>query len=197
MERGTLRGIQKCVALVFCACSLAVAAGPAGLWLDVPFVKQEKDGCGAASIAMVMQYWQRQQSKAPNDESDPRKIQQSLYSKQAHGIYASDAETYLRQHGFRTFAFQGKWDDLRQHLAKGRPLIVALKIVALKPNSGNAPLHYVVAAGLDQEPELVLVNDPAARKLLKQGRSDFEREWKGAGNWTLLAIPNEDAPSAP
>ena len=192
MERGRLRGVQKCVVLVFCACSMAVAAGPAGLWLDVPFVKQEKDGCGAASIAMVMQYWQRQQNKAANDESDPRKIQQSLYSKQAHGIYASDAETYLRQHGFRTFAFQGKWDDLRQHLEKGRPLIVALK-----PNSGNAPLHYVVAAGLDREPELVLVNDPATRKLLKEGRSDFEREWKGAGNWTLLAIPNEDATSAP
>ena len=192
MERGRLRGVQKYVVLVFCACSMAVAAGPAGLWLDVPFVKQEKDGCGAASIAMVMQYWQRQQNRAANDESDPRKIQQSLYSKQAHGIYASDAETYLRQHGFRTFAFQGKWDDLRQHLEKGRPLIVALK-----PNSGNAPLHYVVAAGLDREPELVLVNDPATRKLLKEGRSDFEREWKGAGNWTLLAIPNEDAPSAP
>ncbi len=192
MEWAKPRGIQKRLVLVFCACSLAVAAGPAGLWLDVPFVKQEQDGCGAASIAMVMQYWQRQQNKAPNDESDPRKIQQSLYSKQAHGIYASDAETYLRQHGFRTFAFQGKWDDLRQHLEKGRPLIVALKL-----NSGNALLHYVVAAGIDREPELVLVNDPAARKLLKQARSDFEREWKGTGNWTLLAIPNEDAPSAP
>jgi ABC-type bacteriocin/lantibiotic exporter with double-glycine peptidase domain len=191
MDRGRLRGIQKCVALVLCACSAAVAAGPAGLWLDVPFVKQERYGCGAASIAMVMQYWQRQQNKTPNDESDARNIQQSLYSQQAHGIYASDAETYLRQHGFRTFAFQGRWDDLRQHLQKGRPLIVALK-----PNSGNTPLHYVVAAGLDQKPELILVNDPATRKLLKQGRSDFEREWKGAGNWTLLAIPNEAAPSA-
>ena len=187
------RSVQKCLVLACCACGLAVATTvAAGVWLDVPFVRQEKDGCGAASIAMVMQYWQRQQNKAANDESDPKKIQQSLYSKQAHGIYASDAETYLRQHGFRTFAFQGKWDDLRQHLEKGRPLIVALKL-----NSGSALLHYVVAAGIDREPELVLVNDPAARKLLKQARSDFEREWKGAGNWTLLAIPNEDAPSAP
>jgi len=31
------------------------AADPSGIWLDVPFVKQEKDGCGAASIAMVIQ----------------------------------------------------------------------------------------------------------------------------------------------
>ena len=38
----------------------------AGVWLDVPFVKQEKDGCGAASIAMVMQYWQAQQGQPAN-----------------------------------------------------------------------------------------------------------------------------------
>ena len=36
-----------------------------GVWLDVPFVKQEKNGCGAASIAMVMQFWQRQQGLTP------------------------------------------------------------------------------------------------------------------------------------
>ena len=28
-----------------------------GIWLDVPFVPQEKNGCGAAVIAMVMDYW--------------------------------------------------------------------------------------------------------------------------------------------
>jgi hypothetical protein len=34
---------------------------------------------------------------------------------------------YLEQQGFRTFAFQGEWGNLKQHLEKGRPLIVALK----------------------------------------------------------------------
>ncbi len=37
-------------------CGILMAADPAGIWLDVPFIAQEKDGCGAASIAMVMQY---------------------------------------------------------------------------------------------------------------------------------------------
>jgi hypothetical protein len=50
-------------------------------------------------------------------------------------------------------------------------------------------LHYVVVAGLDQERKLVLLNDPAQRKLLMEDRSRFEREWKGAGRWTLLALP--------
>jgi uncharacterized protein YvpB len=52
-------------------------------------------------------------------------------------------------------------------------------------------LHYVVVTGLDWHKELVMVNDPAARKLLKQERSKFETEWKPTANWTLLAVPQQ------
>ena len=161
-------------------------ASPPGSWLDVPFVKQSLNGCGAASIAMVMQYWQHQQGKAPGTDSDPEWIRRALYSPKAHGIYASDLQRYFQQHGFSAFVIQGQWSDLQQHLEKGRPLIVALK-----PESGGAALHFVVVVGFDADGSLVLVNDPGQRKLLKQERSDFEREWKGTGNWTLLAIPRE------
>ena len=173
--------------MLLCLCNLAVAADGSGLWLDVPFVKQEKNGCGAASIAMVMQYWMLQQGRTVSPSSDAIQIQRTLYSGHAHGIYASDLEHYLQQQGFRTFAFRGDWTDLKQQLEKGRPLIVALK-----PDSGNIPLHYVVVAGLDWEQGLVMVNDPAQRKLLKQDRSRFEREWSAAGKWTLLALPQPD-----
>ncbi len=114
-------------------------------------------------------------------------IQQALFSNAAHGIYASDAERYFQQNGYRTFVFRGEWADLRQHLEKGRPLIVALK-----PGS-SAPLHYVVVTGLDWEHGLVLMNDPAMRKLLKEDRPRFEREWNAAGSWTLLALPRADS----
>jgi ABC-type bacteriocin/lantibiotic exporter with double-glycine peptidase domain len=174
--------------LAACCFSAILMAETAGVWLDVPFVQQEKEACGAASIAMVMQYWRQKQGGASSETADAHRIQQVLYSKQAHGIYASDMERYLQQQGFRTFAFEGEWNDLRQHLVKGRPLIVALK-----PGSGNVPLHYVVVAGLDGEDGSVMVNDPAQRKLLKRDRSSFEREWNAAGKWTLLAVPQSDA----
>ena len=156
-------------------------ARPPSIWIDVPFVKQPEDGCGAASIAMVMQYWQLKQfrSTAPSAEQ----IQRALFSNTAHGIYASDMVRYFQENGYSTFEFSGEWPDLAQHLQKGRPLIVALK-----PES-MAPLHYVVVAGVDAERQLVLMNDPAQRKLMKEDRSRFEREWKGAGRWTLLALP--------
>ena len=172
-------------ALLLAFCAALIAAAAPGLWLDVPFVRQEKDGCGAASIAMVMQYWSHyRQMQIPPQSADPVEIQRALYSSNAHGIYASSMQRYFEQNGFQTFALKGDLPDLRHHLEKGRPLIVALK-----PGSGHLSLHYVVVAGLNWEQGLVLVNDPAQRKLLKQDRSSFEREWTAAGNWFLLAVP--------
>jgi uncharacterized protein YvpB len=169
-----------------------------GVWLDVPFVKQDRNACGAASIAMVMQYWERQSGQGARDGagadtgpdteaaagtgSDATAIQRELYSPRARGIYAGDMQRYLQAQQFRTFAFAGQWSDLREQLQKGRPLIVALK-------TGHDTFHYIVVTGLDWQQGVVLTNDPAGRKLLKQDRESFEREWKATGNWTLLAIP--------
>src|SRR5690242_8534673 len=119
---------------VLLATSVCTKAGDSHLWLDVPFVRQTADGCGAASIAMVMQYWARQTGSSV--AGDAVEIQRALYSRRAHGIYASAMQAYLQAHGFQSFAFSGKWDDLQHHLAKGRPLIVAVR-------SSAAALHYL------------------------------------------------------
>src|SRR5215472_11418678 len=174
----------RTIVLMLCGGGVLFAADRSGIWLDVPFVKQEKDGCGAASIAMVMQYWQLQQGQSRRSTTEAAQIHRDLHSDAAHGIYASDMERYFQRYGYITFVFDGDWSDLKQHLDKGRPLIAALKPSAM------VPLHYVVVVGLDEERQLVLLNDPAQRKLLKADRSSFEREWKGVGHWTLLALPN-------
>ena len=57
-------GIARIAVALLGFCCVLPAADLPGVWLDVPFVKQEKDGCGAASIAMVMQYWQAQQGQS-------------------------------------------------------------------------------------------------------------------------------------
>jgi len=179
------RLIRTAVVMLW-VCGMLNAAGPAAMWLDVPFVKQEKNGCGAATIAMVMKYWQQQHGQSADPATDAARIQQALYSRHARGIYASEMEAYFQRNGYRTFAFHGEWQDVEQHLSKGRPLIAALK-----PGSG-LPLHYVVVAGLDEQQKLVLLNDPAQRKLLKQDRSTFEQQWNAAARWTLLAVPEAE-----
>jgi ABC-type bacteriocin/lantibiotic exporter with double-glycine peptidase domain len=175
-----------CAVLTLWLCGVLYAADRS-LWLDVPFVKQDKEGCGAASISMVMQYWQRQQNRPANPSADFHQIQQALHSTAAHGIYASDMERYFRQNGYSAFAFSGQLEDLAHNLEKGRPLIAALK-----PGAG-LPLHYVVIAGLAADRSLIIVNDPAERKLLNEDYSRFEQEWKAAGYWTLLVVPVPDS----
>ena len=172
------------VVVSICFCVVMPPAGAQGVWLDVPFVKQEKNGCGAASIAMVMQYWLKRQGRSDRESADATEIYRVLSAPGGRGVYASAMERYFQQRGFRTFLFRGEWNDLQDHLQKGRPLIVALK-----PSGTDSSLHYVVVAGLDSGAGIVSLNDPARRKLLKQSRNDFEKQWSGAKQWTLLALP--------
>ena len=165
------------VVSVFCAAGLAAEAS--GLWLDVPFVKQVENGCGAAVLSMTMQYWSRQGARVDTESADAGRIQDELYSAELHGILASAMGRYLEAHGFQAVAFRGRWSDLGEHLGKGRPLIVAMR-------SGGES-HYVVVAGVGDG--TVEMNDPADRKLRKIGRAEFEKKWRAAGNWTLLAVP--------
>jgi predicted double-glycine peptidase len=188
-ERVRLRGIL-CAA--FCALTaggtiaLARANTAPGVILDVPFVAQPKNGCGAASVAMVIEYWERGGAAARSDRANVQTIQRALYSKQAKGIFASAIARYFDEAGYRTFAIRGRWSDLRENLEKGRPLIVGLA-----PEGPHDPLHYVVVAGMDWQNDWVFVNDPAQRKLLKMGCAQFEKQWAVTGNWTLLAVPGK------
>jgi ABC-type bacteriocin/lantibiotic exporter with double-glycine peptidase domain len=162
------------LALLF-ACAPDAGQEPA-IRLDVPFFSQTEEGCGAACIAMVFEFWGA-------TRPDQAAVMAQLFSPQARGIPADAMEHYFRANGFHTFAFRGNWVDLDRHLSKGRPLIVCLK------GSARAPYHYVVVGGIDRQNQLILINDPAVRKLLKMHKSDFEKSWLASGNWTLLAVP--------
>lgn len=164
------------------------AATSSAIWIDVPFVHQSKEGCGAASIAMVMMYWAQQRGVEAGPESDATLILRQLYSRKEQGITVSSMQEYLREHGYLTFALDGSWDDLKEQLSKGRPLIAALR------PEGQSELHYVVIDGIDPVHELVTMNDPAERKLLTRERAGFEKEWRATHNWMLLALP---APASP
>ena len=126
------------------AAIVAFAQLNAGIWVDVPFVHQPPEGCGAASIAMVMQYWAAQLKMQAGQDSDVAAIQRALYSPKAHGIQASAMQQYLEAHGFRVFAINGSWNDLEEQLRKGRPLIAAIR----PPDQRQLSDHYGVVADL-------------------------------------------------
>ena len=176
MPRFSLRAVF----LAACLINPPVLESFQQILLDVPFVRQVKNGCGTACIAMVLKYWNHERS--PLAEGHSTEVLDPNPWPGGAEVLSGEMESYFRRRGFRTFAFQGEWADLKHHISKGRPLIACLR-------TGRSTFHYVVVAGIDPDEGIVLVNDPAQRKLLQWRRADFEKGWKGSGNWTLLALP--------
>src|SRR5260370_26721605 len=134
---------------------------------------------------MLLQYWGAHGTPVAAGRADVAAIQKQLYSRKAHGIFASDMERYFRESGFREFAVRGEWSDLRPHLEQGRPLIISIQ-----PGTAKVPLHYVVVTGIDWEREAVFVNDPARAQLWRIERRECAKEWESSRELMLLAGPS-------
>lgn len=147
--------------------------------LDVPLVRQRKDGCGAASLVMVLQYWRAARPDLALPAPDADQLYRTLYSASDKGIPATSLIRHLEHNGFHALAVNATRDDIQAHLAKGRPLIATLK--------DGSRLHYVVVRGL--EPGSVWINDPWDGKPHRLAWQDFDKRWKGADRWLLLAVP--------
>lgn len=172
MTLGTL------IPLVF---AVGIVAAATDVRLDVPFFRQEKKGCGSASVAMVVHYWGRQYFGLGLQSEDPKEVHEQLYSSEVGGIRLSDMKRYLQERGFHAFTLRASWEDLEDHLSKRRPVIACLK------NGPRAALHYAVVVGF--EGKRVWINDPARRKRKSLKRSSFDKRWAAADRWVLLAVP--------
>jgi predicted double-glycine peptidase len=168
---------MRAAGLALALTAAAVCAPP----LDVPFFRQQKNGCGAASVAMVMHYWSTRTPGAQVSAPDPALVYRDLYKPEENAILLTDMRRYLEDRGFQAFTLRGKWSDVVQHLDRGRPLIAALK-------PGNAKtMHFAVISGFDDRH--VMLNDPTRKKLHRMKRADFDRAWVAADGWLLIAVP--------
>ena len=142
--------------------------------LDVPYVPQQKDTCGAAALSMVLQYWGVAVS---HDE-----VADELLQPELRGIAGSRLDDFASARGMTAVAHAGDIDHLRDHVARGRPLIVAWAM-------GRGRYHDVVVIGVDDARRRVVLHDPARGAARAIGLDTFRRRWEGAGYWTLLVAP--------
>ncbi len=149
--------------------------------LQVPFVPQQKDTCGAAALAMVLQYY--------GQDVRQDAIAAELVEPELGGIRGSRLAEFARRRGMVAIAFAGDGSVLREHVSKGRPLVVALSV-------GSDRNHDVVVVGFDDERGEVIVNDPAVGSGRRMSGEELERRWKKTGYWTLLVQPLADAAPA-
>jgi ABC-type bacteriocin/lantibiotic exporter with double-glycine peptidase domain len=147
-------------------------AAAASATLAVPFVAQEKDTCGPASLAMVMAYW-----KQPVGHDV---LARELGAAELRGVAGSRLAEAARSRGLTAVAYAGDDAQIRAFVGRGRPLVVAWAM-------GRGRFHNVVVVGFEDGD--VVVHDPAVGPARRVAGKTFAERWAAAGHWTLLVMP--------
>jgi predicted double-glycine peptidase len=177
-----------------CALSAAAAHGcahassssspvkaPAG-WVVVPhmwIVTQQGDfDCGPAALEMALRRWG---SFPSPDAWRPRPGQEP-----GRGVTAGALRDEARRAGFRSYVFEGTFDDLAAEVGAGRPVVVGL----VRLERGVRTPHFAVVVGHDPPGRRWLLADPALG-VQDVAADALEVEWARSGWVTLVVIPNE------
>ncbi len=135
--------------------------------LDLPYVKQQSNYCGPASLSMVMQYF----GYSTTQEEIAEELGRKEVSK--HGVRPGELALYARRRGMRVSArnhvgLEGIFKALENDL----PLIALCR--AFPPQRG---LHYTIIRGYDLDKEALFIHDPAWPRRKKTLWDDFELRW--------------------
>jgi len=151
-------------------------------WISVPEVpltlQKSTEDCGTAALAMVLEFWRIPVS--------PEEWETSGVLLSGKGSRARDLRDLARQKGLQAFLIHGRWEDLRNEVDRGHPVIVGL----VKPARSGAVTHYEVVVAVHPERELVVTHDPA-NGWRQNSLSGFRKEWDPAGYLTLVFFRGE------
>jgi len=155
-----------------------IAADPG--WVVVPRVSLVRQAgpsdCGAAALAMVLDYWQRPMSVGAIDARNPEAVM--------HGWRAGQLRDLARERGLQSFVVSGGFNDIDHEIRQGRPVVVGV----IK-RYGDKPLaHYEVVIGIHNEKRRILTLDPADG-WREDSLEGFAREWAPTQRVTLVFLP--------
>ena len=143
----------------------------------VPFIRQDSQFCGPASLASVMTFY--------GSPADQKTIGAAVYSEKLQGALITDLEKYARQKGFETKSGRGTVEELKTELDRMRPVIVLVDLgfwVVSKP-------HYLVVIGYD-DAGFTAHDGYTPRNHYPYAR--FSEIWKKMGNAYLLVYKRSD-----
>jgi ABC-type bacteriocin/lantibiotic exporter with double-glycine peptidase domain len=137
----------------------------------VPFVKQDREQCGPASLASVFFYY------GVSIQTDV--ISKSIYDPKLRGSLITDLENFARRQGFRTESGRGTVEKLKEFIRQRKPVIVLIDQgfwIISRP-------HYLVLFGYNQE-GFIAHNGETPSRLY--GYADFRKMWDKIGSTYLL-----------
>lgn len=156
---------------------LQIKDNPAsGIILDVPFVAQQKEFCGPASLSSILNFWERPVTQD--------KIAASIFQPELCGVLNVDLEKYARDCGFWAKGYETDFEDLKSQLRNGVPVIVMQK---LHPFILNRK-HYTVVIGFSDKHKVIIEHTGSRKSVIRSYRG-FKSNWYAAGGWMLKVMP--------
>jgi len=143
----------------------------------VPFIRQDSQFCGPASLASVMTF-----HGVPEDQNT---IGAAVYSEKLQGALITDLEKYARQKRFETKSGRGTVEELKAEMDRKRPVIVLVDLgfwVVSKP-------HYLVVFGYDAKGFTAHDGFVASKRY---HYDEFREIWGKMGNAYLLVYKRSD-----
>jgi len=146
-----------------------------------PLRQKDSVGCGPAALAMVLRCY--------GESVGAEDLSRDLPPAKDAGTAAGSLRDLARSLGYSAHVLEGSFEDLEEHLRKGRPLIVGL----VKPFVSGAVPHYEVVAGFHPARRTVATLDPARGWTLNT-LEGFLEEWAGSGRLLLVIAPTPARP---
>jgi ABC-type bacteriocin/lantibiotic exporter with double-glycine peptidase domain len=143
----------------------------------VPDVRQiHREDCGAAALAMVLNYWGRPLTRDGISLASPPAPDR--------GLRAALLRDIAVRQGLQAFLIQGQVGDLDREIHRHHPVLVGM----MKRYFFRNYPHYEVVVGINRQKQRVLTLDPA-HGLRVNSREGFATEWAKTGRLTLVVFP--------
>lgn len=146
--------------------------------IDVPFYSQSDYECGPASLASVINYWNR---KRGMEEITVEEIIDAIYSPHARGVLGIDLENYARKKGFSALQKKGTIEELKELIDSRTPPIILVSYGFYVYQLD----HFLVVKGYNEKG--IIVNSKKPDEFISYKK--LERIWKRADNWMLVIRP--------
>lgn len=162
----------------------SAAATPAAHHIvGVPLVAPNRDWCGPAALAAVLQY--------RGERIEAADIAREIYLPGYRGALNLDLLLFARSRGYEAWAGAGTPQALRRSIARDEPAICMVR--------SRGPLadrnHFVVVRGYDEDLGFWFVDAGNGREEVV-AEADLGPRWEECGRW-MLVVQGPASPPAP
>jgi ABC-type bacteriocin/lantibiotic exporter with double-glycine peptidase domain len=144
------------------ACDSAdISTLPERASIEVPYVEEEPNYCGPASLSMVMGFYGK--------SVDQSTIGSDIVGEK--GVTIDNLVDKAQSYGFDAFTGSCQFNGLLGFLAEGKPVIA--RVLSNEGTNG----HFIVVTGYDNSLGVLYVNDPAQPNRLTVTFDEFSEMW--------------------